>query len=125
MYQKKNKEGQQENTRKEQSPVKRQTPIKKVVNTINQGEKNQSPSGSNSNGKAWNVRGEILKAIKRYANKYAILDPDKNENADGCGSENTNGGSTSEENDVYRDENGVTQCLESDVIEGRDKEVLT
>lgn len=59
-------------------------------------------------------KGEILEALKRSANKYSVLDADNVEN-----------GMVIEENDVYRDENGIAQCMENDVIEGGDKGVLT
>ncbi|PWA74721.1 hypothetical protein CTI12_AA251010 [Artemisia annua] len=118
-------EVQQENASKEQVPVEKELPAKETASTSAQSERNQSPIGKNGQGRAWNVQGEILEAIKRSTNNYAILDPDKTESNNACGVENINNGSQSEVNDVYRDENGIAQCMESDVVVGRDKEVLT
>ncbi|PWA82183.1 zinc knuckle CX2CX4HX4C [Artemisia annua] len=125
VYQKKHKEDQQENTSKEQAHVEKKTPVKETASSSTQSERKQSPTGNKSQGRAWNAEGEILEAIKRFANKYAILDPYKNGYNETCGFENVNDGSNGEVNDVYKDENGIGQCMESEFIEGRDKEVLT
>ncbi|PWA96920.1 ATPase, F1/V1/A1 complex, alpha/beta subunit, Zinc knuckle CX2CX4HX4C [Artemisia annua] len=122
-YQRKNKDDNGVNMEKMKSPMKEQnlnnlqSSVKKLsplkVNTTHASDP-QCSSGSGNIKKAWNVRGEILEALRRSANKYSVLDTD-----------NVEDGVINEENDVYKDENGIAQCMEKDTIEGGDKEVLT
>ena len=124
MYQKKKQDVKQDDASKNQFQVKEKTPVKENGSSSNQEENNNKDKGSNTSRRAWNVRGEILDAFKRTANKYAMLDPGGSDNATTSGSNEAKEGCSNEENDVYNDENGIAQCMDSDDIEGRDKSVL-
>ncbi|PWA42511.1 zinc knuckle CX2CX4HX4C [Artemisia annua] len=125
MYQKKSKESNQESVNTVNISEKEKTPDKRDAELNNHGETSQSSPGSSNNRGAWNVREEILEAFKKSANKYALLDPDGNDNTDNNGDNGIKEGCNSEENDVYQDENGIAQCMEVNDIEGRDSGVLT
>ncbi|PWA74759.1 RNA-directed DNA polymerase, eukaryota, Reverse transcriptase zinc-binding domain protein [Artemisia annua] len=114
MYQRKNQEKQHENVNKD--PEKEKTPTKENANSGNQKERNQSNKSSSNTRGAWNVRGEILDAFKRSANKYSMLDPDGNDNATTSGTNETE-----ETEDVYVDETGMGQCMEGEMLKGMDK----
>ncbi|GJW33577.1 RNA-directed DNA polymerase, eukaryota, reverse transcriptase zinc-binding domain protein [Tanacetum coccineum] len=97
-----------------------QSPIREGNNGRKKGSNSSSPTGSGSVKRAWNVQGEILEAIKRSANKYAVLEDQECENQ----KEAKGGIDTGEINDVYCDENGIAHGMEDDVIKGRDKGVM-
>ncbi|GKE08975.1 hypothetical protein Tco_1412526, partial [Tanacetum coccineum] len=102
-----------------------QSPIREGNNGRKKGSNSSGPAGSGSVKRAWNVQGEILEAIKRSANKYAVLEDQECENQKEA-KEGIETGEidTGEINDVYCDENGIAQGMEDDVIKGRDKGVM-
>ncbi|GKB39980.1 zinc knuckle CX2CX4HX4C containing protein [Tanacetum coccineum] len=95
---------------------------KQQINEKSQGTSTCSPSCNGSGRKAWSVQDSILDALRRSANKYVVLDNleiDK-QNGDSIGS-NPIDIESGEVNDVFRDENGIAQGMENDIIEGIDR----
>nr|GEW80921.1 RNA-directed DNA polymerase, eukaryota, reverse transcriptase zinc-binding domain protein [Tanacetum cinerariifolium] len=84
------------------------------MNSINK-EKPGSPSRSGSSRKAWSVQGDPIAAMKKYANKYSILNEyDNNEDYDGNRHEE---GIESVYNDVLPDKNVIVQGMKNDIVE--------
>ncbi|GJS28399.1 RNA-directed DNA polymerase, eukaryota, reverse transcriptase zinc-binding domain protein [Tanacetum coccineum] len=82
---------------------------KLVENNDDTDDKKMSPNGSGSKRKTWSVHEDILAGLKKYANKYFVL-KELNHNQD-----------TGDVNDVYEDVNGISQCMENDIIECIDR----
>ncbi|GJY99383.1 RNA-directed DNA polymerase, eukaryota, reverse transcriptase zinc-binding domain protein [Tanacetum coccineum] len=118
--------------RKQDSNIKaNQTEKQPEVNEINENidagsRKNQADQSLSK--KEWSVHGEILEAMKRFANKYSILELyDENEVIDNMDPLRVNGSSSSqvEEEDVYEDDSGMAECMVSDVLKGIDRGLST
>ncbi|GKA12795.1 RNA-directed DNA polymerase, eukaryota, reverse transcriptase zinc-binding domain protein [Tanacetum coccineum] len=98
---------------------------KPSVQTYKLVQKQGGPIASEKSMNQFSVQDSILDALRRYANIFVVLDNleiDK-QNGDSMGS-NPIDIESGEVNDVFRDENGIAQGMENDIIEGIDRGVV-